>query len=144
MSRRDPRVTAYINERAPFARPVLRRLRQVIRSSNAGLEETIKWGMPAYLHEGKLVCGFAGFKAHCALWFWRGRTIVGRKPAQAMGNFGRITVVDEVPAASMVAGYVKKSIKLIDERHTAKRRSARRAGGRLESAGARRLRSRTP
>jgi hypothetical protein len=130
MSRRDPRVTAYINERAPFARPVLRRLRQVIRSSNAGLEETIKWGMPTYLHEGKLVCGYAGFKAHCALWFWKGRTIVGRKPAEAMGNFGRITAVDEVPPAATLAGYVKTSIKLIDERHTAKKRTARPAARR--------------
>ena len=38
----------------------------------AGLSEDIKWGIPAYLSDGKNLIGFAGFKQHCALWFHQG------------------------------------------------------------------------
>jgi hypothetical protein len=70
--------------------------------------------MPAFLHEGKIVCGIAGFKAHCALWFWRGKDIVGRKPGEGMGNFGRITSVKDLPPAATLRAYVKKGIQRIE------------------------------
>ena len=114
MPRRDPRVTAYIQGTAPFARPILRHLRRVIHEGAPGLEETLKWGMPSFLHEGKIVCGFAGFKGHCALWFWNGRAVVGRKPAEAMGNFGRITSLDDLPGDTKIMGFVRKGVKLIE------------------------------
>jgi len=37
-----------------------------------GLDEDIKWGIPAYLCDGTNLIGFAGFKQHCALWFHQG------------------------------------------------------------------------
>lgn len=114
MPKRDPRVTAYIQARAPFARPILRHLRQAIHAGGPGLEEAIKWGMPSFVYRGKLVCGFAGFKAHCALWFWKGAEVVGRKPAEAMGNFGRITRLDELPSDAALRAYVKKAMALVD------------------------------
>jgi hypothetical protein len=107
-------VTEYIQQRAPFARPVLRHLRKVIHESAPGLEEAIKWGMPSFLHRGKIVCGFAGFKAHCALWFWKGQSIVGKKPKEAMGNFGRITTVQDLPPATEIKGYVRKAVEQIE------------------------------
>lgn len=115
MPGRDPRVTQYIQGRAPFARPILRHLRTVIHDGDPRLEEAIKWGMPAFLHRGKIVCGIAGFKAHCALWFWQGRAIVGQKPAEAMGNFGRITSVDGLPSAAKLKAYVRKATKRIEQ-----------------------------
>lgn len=82
-------MTEYIQQRSPFARPILRHLRTVIHAAAPGLEESIKWGMPSFLYQGKIVCGFAGFKAHCALWFWQGRAVVGRKPAEAIALIER-------------------------------------------------------
>jgi len=41
MPKRDPRVTAYIQARAPFARPILRHLRQVIHAGGPGLGEAM-------------------------------------------------------------------------------------------------------
>lgn len=114
MPKRDPRVTEYIKDCAPFARPILKHLRKVIHESSAGLEEAIKWGMPSFVYQGKIVCGIAGFKAHCALWFWQGKTVVGKKPDQGMGNFGRITSLDDLPSATKLKSYVKKATKLID------------------------------
>lgn len=114
MAKRDPRVTAYIASRAAFARPILRHLRAVIHQGDPRVQEAIKWGMPSFVHEGKIVCGCAGFKAHCALWFWEGKAVVGRKPAEAMGNFGRITSLDDLPPASAIRAYVKKATARID------------------------------
>jgi len=115
MAIRDPRVSQYIQRCAPFARPILRRLRSGIHAGAPGLEESIKWRMPAFLHEGKIVCGIAGFKAHCALWFWKGKAVVGKKPAGGMGHFGRITSVKDLPSPSAIRGYVRKAVKLIKQ-----------------------------
>ena len=115
MPARDPRVTAYIQKRAPFAHPILKRLRAVIHESCPGLEETLKWGMPTYVHHGKIVCGFAGFKAHCALWFWKREVVTSAKPKEAMGQFGRITSVKSLPSAIALRRSVKKAVALIEQ-----------------------------
>lgn len=116
MGKRDAKVTAYIDRAAPFARPILKRLRAHINAASPKLVEGIKWGMPAFLYEGKIVCGIAGFKGHCAFWFWGGKQIVGAKPAGAMGNFGRLTSVDDLPPAAAIKRFVKLSMKRIDEK----------------------------
>jgi hypothetical protein len=64
--------------------------------------------MPSFLYQDKIVCGFAGFKAHCALWFWKGKAIVGKKPSEAMGNFGRITSAEDLPSATKIKAYVRR------------------------------------
>ena len=116
MARRDARVSAYIERSAPFARPILKSLRARIHAGGRGLEETLKWGMPTFMYRGKIVCGIAGFKAHCALWFRHGKAIVGdRQRGGAMGDFGRITNAKELPSAAKLKGYVRKGMKRIDE-----------------------------
>jgi uncharacterized protein YdhG (YjbR/CyaY superfamily) len=55
MPKRDPRVAEYIQKCAPFARPILRHLSKVIHGGGPGLEEAIKWGMPSFLYQGKIV-----------------------------------------------------------------------------------------
>lgn len=114
MARRDPRVTRYIDGRAPFARPLLRRLRRDLHAGSPVLEEAIKWGMPAFLYRGKIVCGIAGFKAHCALWFKDGAAVVGAKPSAAMGQFGRITTLRELPSAARLKAHLRKAVAHID------------------------------
>ena len=120
-TKRDPRVTRYIAKRAPFARPVLKRLRSAIHGGGAAIEETIKWGMPTFMYRDKIVCGIAGFKAHCALWFRHGRAVVGAKPKQGMGSFGRVASAQDLPSAAALRRYVKKAMKLIDAELARKR-----------------------
>jgi hypothetical protein len=115
MPKRDSRVSQYIQKRASFARPILRHLRKVIHNGAPGLEETIKWGMPSFLCQGKIVCGIAGFKAHCALWFWKGKAIVGKKSGGAMGNFGRITSLADLPSAKEIKAYVRMAVGRIEQ-----------------------------
>ena len=123
MARRHARVGSYIERAAPFARPILKTLRARIHAGGRGLEETLKWGMPTFMYRDKIVCGIAGFKAHCALWFRHGKAVVGKSArGDGMGHFGRITTVKDVPSAARLKGYVKKSMKLIDAQHARKAR----------------------
>jgi len=45
-------------------------LRKILNSTE--LEEGVKWGIPAYLLDGKNLIGLAAFKSYCGLWFHQG------------------------------------------------------------------------
>lgn len=120
MPKSDPKVSRYIQSRAPFARPILKRLRKAIRGGSSDLEEAVKWGMPAFLHRGKIVCGIAGFKRHCALWFWNSKAVIGASAKDGMGQFGRLTDAKDLPSAARIKRYVKTGMKLIDKKLAAR------------------------
>jgi uncharacterized protein YdeI (YjbR/CyaY-like superfamily) len=95
---RDPRIDAYIAKAAPFARPILEKVRERVHAVLPDVEETIKWSMPAYTVGGKIVLITAAFKAHAALNFWRGQELESsHSTAGAMGQFGKIASVQELP-----------------------------------------------
>jgi uncharacterized protein YdeI (YjbR/CyaY-like superfamily) len=121
MGKKDPRVDAYIAGRADFARPLLRHLRQVVHGACPQVEETIKWGMPAFEYHG-LLCMMAGFKHHAAFHFRNGRRVVDSDDAtdSAMGQFGRLTSLEQLPPKRVLAGYVKKAMALNESKQSAK------------------------
>jgi hypothetical protein len=138
VAKRDPRVSEYIAACRPFARPILKHLRKVLHDAGPTLEETVKWKMPTFLHQGRIVCGFAGFKAHCALWFWEGKAVVPGRKGEGMGNFGCIGNLKELPPAATIKGYVRKAMKRIDDQAGDASRSLRRpaaARSRLRARG---------
>jgi len=95
----DPRIDAYVAKAQPFAQPILEKVRQRVHAVLPGVEESIKWSMPAYLLDGKIILITAAFKAHMALNFWRGQELRGdQSNADAMGQFGKIKSLDELPA----------------------------------------------
>ncbi|HLY99181.1 MAG TPA: YdeI/OmpD-associated family protein [Candidatus Angelobacter sp.] len=106
MAKKDPRVDAYIANAADFARPILKHLRALIHAGCPEVEETIKWGFPHFESKGVL-CSMAGFKGHCAFGFWK-RQLVPAK-SEAMGQFGRITALSDLPKDSVIIGYVKEA-----------------------------------
>lgn len=57
-------------------------LRDIILS--ADVEETIKWGAPAYLVDGKNIIGLGAFKEHVAVWFHQG--VLLSDPKQVLIN----------------------------------------------------------
>jgi uncharacterized protein YdeI (YjbR/CyaY-like superfamily) len=125
MSTRDPRIDAYIAKAAPFARPILAHLREVVHDACPEVEETVKWGFPHFQYKGML-CAMASFKAHCTFGFWKGKLIVdrgGENAEQAMGQFGRITSLEELPPRRVLTGYVKEAMRLNDEGVKAPRRA---------------------
>jgi uncharacterized protein YdeI (YjbR/CyaY-like superfamily) len=95
----DPRIDAYIAKAAPFAHPILTHVRDRVRAVVPDVEETLKWGAPSFVLDGKILLMMAAFKAHAALNFWRGQELRGEQAnADAMGQFGRLTSVEDLPS----------------------------------------------
>ena len=111
---RDPRVDAYIAKAAPFAQPILQYLRDTIHAACPEVEESLKWGNPSFSHHG-IMCGMAAFKQHCGFGFWKAKLIVGEQSEEAMGQFGRVTSVDDLPSKKVLAGYVRKAMELNEQ-----------------------------
>ena len=114
MGSRDPRVDAYIKDAAPFARPVLTHIRTVVHAACPEVEEAIKWGMPMFVHRGNL-CFMAAFKQHAGFGFWKGSKVVESRDDQsgsAMGQFGPLTEVSQLPSRRVLTGYVRKAVLL--------------------------------
>lgn len=127
MGSRDPRIDAYIARSAEFARPILTHIRSVVHGACPEVEETLKWSMPAFMYHG-ILCGMAAFKHHCTLGFWKGSLILdakGQRADEAMGQFGRITMLSDLPSKRVLAGYVKQAMRL-NEEGTAVKRAPRR------------------
>jgi hypothetical protein len=116
MGTRNPRVDAYIQKAEPFARPVLMRLREIVHRACPDVVETIKWSMPCFEHHGML-CNMASFKRHCAFGFWKGALVVGDSPAaeEAMGHFGRIASLDDLPPEEEIAALVRRAAELNEQ-----------------------------
>jgi uncharacterized protein YdeI (YjbR/CyaY-like superfamily) len=117
MGTRDPRVDAYIARSAEFARPILEHLRETVHAACPDVEETIKWGAPTFMYHGML-CGMAAFKQHCTFGFWKGSLVVDAahdRSDEAMGQFGGIRSVADLPPKRTLAGYVRRAAKLNEE-----------------------------
>ena len=107
---RDPRIDEKIAKAAPFARPILEHWRALVHATVPGVEEAIKWGMPAYLADGKIVLIASAFKAHAALNFWRGQEIGDGQPkAGAMGQFGRLTSLGDLPSDAELDALIREA-----------------------------------
>lgn len=95
---RDPRIDAYIAKAQPFARPILRHVRERVHAAAPDAEETLKWSAPSFTVDGKILLMMAAFKAHAALNFWRGQELRGdAADGHAMGQFGKLTSVADLP-----------------------------------------------
>ncbi len=115
MGKRDPRVDAHIRTSAPFAQPILVRIRDTVHASCPGVEETMKWTFPHFVYKGML-CGMASFNRHAALGFWKGALVTsGPRSADAMGHFGRLTQLSDPPSKTVLAAYVRKAAALNEE-----------------------------
>lgn len=128
MPKTDKRVDAYIAKAKPFAQPILTHLREVIHEGCPGVVETIKWGMPAFEHKGPLA-GFAAFKEHCAMNFWKSALVLDkedRKPRTAMGSFGRITSIKDLPPRKKLVEYVRRAAELNERGVKVERAKAKR------------------
>jgi len=123
MGKKDKRIDAYIGKAQPFARPVLKKLRELIHKGNPDVEETIKWGMPSFDYKGPF-CSFAAFKQHAVFGFWKYKLLkdpkgylqeISNKGGTAMGNLGRITGIKDLPPDKVLVDFIKQAKKLNDE-----------------------------
>lgn len=113
----DSRIDAYIAKSADFAKPILKHIRSLVHAGCPDVIETMKWSFPHFEHHGVL-CSMAAFKQHCAFGFWKGKLFLpeGNDLGEnAMGQFGRITSIDDLPSKKVLLGYIKQAVKLNEE-----------------------------
>ena len=117
MARRDPRIDAYIQKSADFAKPILKHIRSVVHETCPDVEETMKWSMPHFDYAGSMMLGMAAFKEHCALGFWKGALILGKDgvSTEAMGQFGCIRSVSDLPSRKVLARFIRQAMHLNEE-----------------------------
>lgn len=113
---KDERIDAYIARQADFARPILTTLRDAVARHCPDAREVIKWGSPAWTYHGKPLCSMAAFKAHATFGFWRGTEVTGEtgRAHDAMGQFGRMTALDDLPDDALFGRLVARAAELID------------------------------
>ncbi len=116
-SQDSAKIDAYIARAQAFAQPILRRARDLVHAQCPDAIEAVKWGSPAFLYKGKILCTMASFKSHATFGFWHGALVTGRNDATptAMGSFGRLTSADDLPAEAVLAAMFLRAKQLIDE-----------------------------
>lgn len=120
MGKRIAEVDAYIAKQRPFAVPILEHLREVVHATCPGVTEVIKWGMPHFDYKGPFA-GMAAFKAHATFGFWKeallreGGRPLGRSTAEAMGSFGRLESLRDLPPKRELVALLRRAMKLNDE-----------------------------
>ena len=123
---RDPRIDDKIAKAAPFARPILDHLRDLVHKAIPEVGEAIKWGMPHFTYRGKNIAGMAAFKSHCAFMIHgEGRQGEGvANDSAGMGSFGRIAGLDDLPADKDLQAKLKTAMERIDAGGRAANRAA--------------------
>ena len=115
MGSKDPRIDAYIAKSADFAKPILSHIRKLVHANCPDVSETMKWSMPFFEYKGGIFCNVAAFKQHCAFGFWLGDLLkIDAKADKAMGQFGRIASLADLPGDKEFASILKAAMKLHD------------------------------
>lgn len=117
MGKKINQIDQYIISAESFAQPILIHLRELVHFACPEVEETIKWGMPHFEYKGVL-CNMAAFKQHCSFGFWKGKQlsdknkIIAQVGNTAMGSFGKITSLKDLPADKIIVAYLKEAKQL--------------------------------
>ena len=123
---RDPRIDAYIEGAAPFAQPILSHVRDLVHEACPQVEETVKWGMPTFVHAGGILCGMAAFKQHASFGFWEHALVVGEggqadaapgddRPRDGMGSYGKLASLKELPPKKTLLAHIRKAMQLNED-----------------------------
>jgi uncharacterized protein YdeI (YjbR/CyaY-like superfamily) len=84
-----------------------------------GLEETVKWGGPVYVADGRHIAGVAAFKSYFGLWFFDGARLADEEGVLVNAHEGktksmrqwRMTAAKDIKPA-LVKAYVKEAMAL--------------------------------
>ncbi len=116
-----PAVDAYISTSAPFAQPILEKIRATVHSAVPDAEEAIKWSMPFFIYKGIILANMAAFKAHCSFGIWSENVqpLMRKNPAEkdaagGMGSFGKLQSLEELPSAQELKRVLVEAARKID------------------------------
>ncbi len=130
----DKRIDAYIKKSAPFAQPILIKLRANVHKYCPEVTETLKWNFPHFIYHDNILCSMASFKQHCAFTFWLAEQMQNKhevlqvgKSRDAMGHLGKLTSVKDLPTDKIFGSYIKDAMSLIDSGVKLKKKSPKKA-----------------
>lgn len=113
MGRRDPRIDAYIAKAAPFAQPILQRIRDVVHEACPEVEETMKWSMPTFVYAGGILAGMAAFKQHASFGYWKHALVMGEGAQRdGMGSYGKMATLKDVPSKRRLVADIRRAMQL--------------------------------
>lgn len=136
MGKRSAETDRYIANAAPFARPILEKIREAFHAASPGVNETIKWRAPHFERSG-ILGSLGAFKQHVTWVFWKGKLMKDpERLIQPMGESGalggiKFRNVSELPSKKTMIAYVREAIRL-NEEGVAAPRPARKAAPPLE------------
>ena len=142
MKQRGGTVADYIASQPVAVRPVLQRVRRIIRTTLREAEEKISYGIPSYRLHGRGAVYFAGWKRHWSLYPVTKPVRTALAPQLAAYELSKGTVrfplADPVPVG-LVKRIVRALAKAADDRPGGGRsRLGRRPGPRRRARGRRR------
>ncbi|MEP6944723.1 MAG: YdeI/OmpD-associated family protein [Acidobacteriota bacterium] len=117
MGTRDPFVDEYIDKAQDFAKPVLKHIRKLVHEVCPDVVETKKWSFPHFDYKG-MMCSMAAFTEHMAFNFWKQKLLdESAFPAEktAMGSFGRIRSLADLPDDATMKKLIADAMKLNDD-----------------------------
>lgn len=118
MSKNNNNIDTYIQSAHEFAKPILLHLRTLIHNTCSDVEEKMKWSFPHFDFKGEMMCSMAAFKNHCAFTFWKAALLKDTsklpdaKREKAMGQFGRITSLNDLPSDTIIVSLIKEAMQL--------------------------------
>ncbi len=120
MRKTDKQVDAYILTSAEFAKPVMKHLRNLVHKACPDVEEKMKWSFPTFNYKGGILCTMAAFKQHCSFGFWKASLLkknglLSPSDQNAMGQFGRITKLSDLPSDEALLSMIKEAARLNGE-----------------------------
>lgn len=120
MPKTSPDVDRYIENAAPFAQPILNRIRKAFHKGCPEVEETIKWGVPFFDYKGVLG-NMAAFKQHVGWGFWKAKLMSdphgildAKNERTAMGG-SKVTDLAGLAPEKVLVEYVREAARLNDE-----------------------------
>ncbi len=117
MPKKDPRIDAAIAEAAPFAKPIIKRIRALMHQACPAVEETLKWSHPSFIYQDKIIAGIGVFKAHVSFGFWHQgmEKIIAADPSpKKVGLMGRgkLASIDDLPDDDAMLRFIHAAIAL--------------------------------
>jgi uncharacterized protein YdeI (YjbR/CyaY-like superfamily) len=110
MKNTSAEVDRYIEKAAPFARPILERIRAAFHKAHPGVTETMKWSVPHFEYKGVLG-NMAAFKEHVAWGFWKGSLMNETLGERRL----KVHSLEELPKERDMVAYVREAVRLNEE-----------------------------
>jgi uncharacterized protein YdeI (YjbR/CyaY-like superfamily) len=119
MGKRSAEFDLYIAKAAPFAQPILKKIRDLFHKACPDIEEVMKWSFPHFEYKG-IVGSMAAFKNHLSFGFWKGSLMKDRPGAfSQMGktSMSRADLRDvaELPPDKVFLEYIREAVQLNEE-----------------------------